>query len=110
MSRLDYRAREESATAQAWRTYRAFLVCRSVYGACYDKANVLLQRGEPVAELYCSCEQGQKIWGEFWWVGGEYRWIFFDDSNTSKTYAEQVTHCPACGRALERKNLRASRA
>jgi hypothetical protein len=64
------------------------------------------RRGEPVAELYCSCEQRHKIWGEFWWVGGEYRWIFFDDSNTSETYAEQVTHCPACGRPLERKNLR----
>ncbi len=107
--RLDYGACEESATVQACRTDRAWvLVCRSVCGACYDKANILLKRGEPVAELYCSCEQRHKIWGEFWWVGGEYQWIFFDDSNTSETYAEQVTHCPTCGRSLERKNLRAA--
>jgi hypothetical protein len=109
MPRLDYGAREESATVQAWRTDRAWvLVYRSVYGACYDKANILLQRGEPVAELFCSCEQRHKIWGEFWWVGGEYRWIFFDDCDTSETYAEQVIHCPACSRPLERKNLRAA--
>jgi hypothetical protein len=32
--------------------------------------------------------------------------MFFDDLETSKTYAEQVEYCPACGRRLERKNLR----
>jgi hypothetical protein len=31
--------------------------------------------------------------------------VFFDDVDTSETYAEQVEHCPACGRRLERKNL-----
>ena len=34
-----------------------------------------------------------------------YRWIFFDDLETSETYAEQVERCPACGRPLERKAL-----
>jgi hypothetical protein len=75
---------------------------------CYDKANAPTEkRGEPVAELYCPCEQRHKLWGEFWWVGGRYRWIFFDDRESSETYSEQVTHCPACGRVLERKSLRA---
>jgi hypothetical protein len=32
--------------------------------------------------------------------------VFFDDVETSETYAEQVERCPACGRLLERKNLR----
>jgi hypothetical protein len=31
--------------------------------------------------------------------------VFFDDLKPSETYAEQVEHCPACGRRLERKNL-----
>jgi hypothetical protein len=31
--------------------------------------------------------------------------VFFDDLETSETYTEQVEHCPACGRRLERKNL-----
>ena len=45
------------------------------------------------------------MWGEFWWVGGRYQWVFFDDLETSDTYGEQLTHCPECGRKLERKNL-----
>ena len=32
--------------------------------------------------------------------------MFFDDLANSDTYAEQVEYCPACGRPLERKNLR----
>jgi hypothetical protein len=35
-----------------------------------------------------------------------FRWVFFDDEKTSETYAEQLTHCPGCGRSLERKALR----
>jgi hypothetical protein len=35
-----------------------------------------------------------------------HRWIFFDDLENSKTYAEQVEYCPACGRPLKRKELR----
>jgi hypothetical protein len=34
--------------------------------------------------------------------------VFFDDEKTSETYAEQLTHCPECGRSLERKGLRAT--
>jgi hypothetical protein len=32
--------------------------------------------------------------------------VFFDDDETSETYAEQVTNCPGCGMPLERKNLK----
>jgi hypothetical protein len=60
-----------------------------------------------MAALRCSCPQGTDIWGEFWWVGGGYQWVFFDDEKTSETYAEQITCCPGCGRPLERKELRA---
>lgn len=58
-----------------------------------------------MAELYCPCPERHKLWGEFWWVGGGHRWMFFDDLETSETYAERVERCPACGRRLERKNL-----
>jgi hypothetical protein len=56
--------------------------------------------------LRCTCEQGTNLWGEFWWIEGEHRWVFFDDEKTSETYAEQLTHCRGCGRSLERKALR----
>ena len=58
--------------------------------------------------LRCTCEQGTNLWGEFWWIEGEHRWVFFDDEKTSETHAEQLTHCPGCGRSLERKALRAT--
>jgi hypothetical protein len=48
---------------------------------------------------------GGRILGEFWWVGGRYRWLFFDYDETSETFGEQVEKCPACGRLLERKDL-----
>jgi hypothetical protein len=32
--------------------------------------------------------------------------VFFDDDNTSETFTEQVTHCPGCGKPLERKSLK----
>jgi hypothetical protein len=56
--------------------------------------------------LRCTCEQGTNLWGEFWWIEGEHRWVFFDDEKTSETYGEELTHCPECGRSLERKGLR----
>jgi hypothetical protein len=60
-----------------------------------------------MAELYCPCPERHKLWGELWWgEGKKYQWVFFDDLETSETYAEQVERCPACGRWLERKNLR----
>ncbi len=58
-----------------------------------------------MAELYCPCPGRHKLWGEFWLAEGTYRWVFFDDVDASQTYAEQVEHCPACGRPLQRKNL-----
>jgi hypothetical protein len=60
-----------------------------------------------VAALRCPCEQEHRIWGELWWVGGKHEWVFYDDLETNETYAENITHCPACGRQLERKNLKA---
>jgi hypothetical protein len=60
---------------------------------------------EPVAWLYCSCEQQYQIWGEFWWTGEKHDWIFFDDREWSETYTEQLTQCPACEQRLERENL-----
>ena len=60
-----------------------------------------------MATLECTCTRSD-LWAEFWWVGREYRWVFFDDDETSETYAEQVTNCPGCGKPLERKNLRAA--
>jgi hypothetical protein len=32
--------------------------------------------------------------------------IFFDDRETSETYTERITSCPACSRRLEHKNLK----
>jgi hypothetical protein len=58
-----------------------------------------------VAGLYCPCEQQYQIWGEFWWTGGNYAWVFFDDREWSETYTEQLTQCPACRQRLERENL-----
>ena len=58
-----------------------------------------------MAALYCSCEQQRPLWGEFWWVGGNYEWVFFDEQERSEKYAERLTHCPACGQRLERMNL-----
>jgi hypothetical protein len=59
-----------------------------------------------VATLYCLCGQAHKLWAEFWYAEGHYLGVFFDDVQTSETYAEQIENCPACGRRLERKNLR----
>ena len=61
-----------------------------------------------MATLVCPCARGGDLWGEFWWVGREYKWVFFDDDDTSETYTEQITHCPGCGIPLERKALRAT--
>jgi hypothetical protein len=58
-----------------------------------------------VVVVRCPCGQSHDLWGEFWWVEGRYQWVFFDDLETSDTYGEQLTHCPECGRKLERKNL-----
>jgi hypothetical protein len=58
-----------------------------------------------VAALFCSCKQQHPIWGEFWWVEGKYKWVFFDEQDWSKTYSERLTHCPGCGLRLERMNL-----
>jgi hypothetical protein len=61
--------------------------------------------GKPVVKLACPCVHKRNLWGEFWWAAGGYQWVFFDDLQTSETYAEQVSHCPSCGRRLERKDL-----
>ncbi len=61
-----------------------------------------------MSALHCSCEQKHQIWGEFWWTGGKHAWVFFDDQDWSETYAERLTHCPACGQRLEHRNLKAA--
>ena len=63
------------------------------------------REGKLVAKLYCPCPERHKLWGEFWWVEGKHRWVFFDDQETSETYAEQVERCPACGKPLNRREL-----
>jgi hypothetical protein len=51
-----------------------------------------------MATLYCECKH--KLWSEFWWNGSKHIWVFFDDEQTSETYAEQITRCPECGMQL----------
>ena len=63
-----------------------------------------------MATLYCSCEQQNPFWGEFWWIEGKHEWVFFDDQEGSETYTKRLTHCPACGQYLERRNLHAVKA
>ncbi len=41
------------------------------------------ERRTAMAELYCPCPERHKIWGEFWWTEGKYRWVFFDELETS---------------------------
>jgi hypothetical protein len=56
--------------------------------------------------VWCVRAREGRSLGEFWWVGREYKWVFVDDDNTSETFTEQVTHCPGCGRPLDRKTLK----
>ena len=58
--------------------------------------------------LHRPCEHKRRIWGESWRVGEKHEWAFFDQQDRSETYARRLTHCPACGRRLERENLRAA--
>ncbi len=60
------------------------------------------------ALLRCPCEHKRQIWGESWSTGEKHEWAFFDQQDWSGTYAQRLTRCPACGRRLERKNLRAA--
>jgi hypothetical protein len=63
-----------------------------------------------VVTLRCMCEHKYKVWGELWWVGSQRKWMFYDDLEPSETYyAKGITHCPACGLWLERKNLKVHR-
>jgi hypothetical protein len=43
-----------------------------------------------MATLVCPCARGGDLWGEFWWVGREYKWVFFDDDDTSETFRESA--------------------
>jgi hypothetical protein len=64
---------------------------------------------DTVAALYCPCAQQHQIWGEFWWVAGKYRWMFFDDQERSETYTERIIYCPDCAKHLERRELNESK-
>jgi hypothetical protein len=44
-----------------------------------------------MAVLHCPCPQKYRIWGELWWVGDKHEWVFYDDLETSETYAENIT-------------------
>lgn len=63
-----------------------------------------------MAALYCTCENKNRFWGEFWWKAekDKHTWVFFDDEGSSETYKGIVTHCPGCGRELHRKTLMAA--
>jgi hypothetical protein len=67
---------------------------------------ILQRRLEPMVVLYCPCPERHRLWGELWWAEKEHRWVFFDDLQNSETYTEQVEYCPACGRPLERRDLK----
>ncbi len=55
---------------------------------------------EPGATTLLYCECGYVIWMEVWRRGAEPVVVFFDDEETSETYAEQVVRCPGCGEGL----------
>jgi hypothetical protein len=74
--------------------------------ACRKGTGMLHRRWGPMVVLYCPCPERHRLWGELWWVGEGYRWVFFDDLETSDTYAEQVEYCPSCGMRLQRRELR----
>jgi hypothetical protein len=59
-----------------------------------------------MAVLYHPCPKRHRLWAELWWSEEGHRWVFFDDLETSDTYAEQVEYCPSCGRPLKREGLR----
>ncbi|MDP8926410.1 MAG: hypothetical protein M3M97_05775 [Actinomycetota bacterium] len=60
-----------------------------------------------VATAYCGC--GYEIWSELWWKESGYALVFSDGLKTSETHGERITHCPGCGRRLERGVLRPTR-
>jgi hypothetical protein len=62
------------------------------------------ERGGPMAVLYCEC--GHIIWSELWWKEPGHVLLYFDDLETSETYAERVTHCPGCSQRLRSEVLK----
>ena len=46
--------------------------------------------------IYCRC--GHEIWCEVFVEGDLVSLVFFDDVESSETYAEKITQCPGCGR------------
>ena len=46
--------------------------------------------------IYCGC--GHEIWCEAFVEENLVSLVFFDDVESSETYAEQITQCPGCGR------------
>jgi hypothetical protein len=48
---------------------------------CKLLSKALTGEGGKMATLVCPCMRGD-IWAEFWWVGREYQWVFFDEDNT----------------------------
>ena len=73
-------------------------------------ADPLERHGKLVALFYCTCEQKNRVWAEFWWKPDEdkHQWVFFDDDNGSDTYGQSITNCSGCGERLHRNTLTAA--
>ncbi len=63
-----------------------------------------------MAIFYCTCEQKNRVWAEFWWKPEEfnYVWVFFNDDDRSETHGQSITDCLGCGERLHRKMLTAA--
>jgi hypothetical protein len=57
--------------------------------------------------IYCKC--GYEIWCETFVEENLVRLVFFDDVESSETYAEQITQCPRCGRLPSERLLESQR-
>jgi hypothetical protein len=57
--------------------------------------------------IYCGC--GHKIWCEAFVEENLVSLVFFDDVESSETYAEQIAQCPECGRLPAERLLNSQR-
>ncbi len=60
-----------------------------------------------MAIFYCTCEQKNRVWAEFWWKANEdgHGWVYFDDDKGSVSYGERVINCSGYGQLLHRGTL-----
>ena len=57
--------------------------------------------------IYCRC--GHEIWCETFVEENLVSLVFFDDVESSETYAEQIVQCPGCGRLPAERLLESQR-